>query len=252
MKWNLCMLLIVVGLAGWLTGASPVLAGGDTDSAGGEVALRLVEEVELCQLVVDAVQLELGEVAEGELDLTLARPWQPVQVPEGSVEVRVLDLPRSGLRSYLLVRFELLAGGERVGAWHLTFRASLWREVPVARSNLQRGMRLVDADIVMERVDVLGVREPLGAGVLADPNMELAQYVKAGMPVTARAVRERPVIHRGAMVEASMGEGLLSITLKVQALEDAFSGQTFRVRNPQNRREYLAQVKDDRTVYLLL
>jgi flagella basal body P-ring formation protein FlgA len=113
-------------------------------------------------------------------------------------------------------------------------------------------MRLVDADVVMDRVDVLGVREPLTAGALGDPNLELAQYVKAGLPVTARAVRERPVIRRGALVEANMSDGLLSITLKVEALEDAFLGQSFRVRNPQNRREYLAQVKDDRTVYLLL
>ena len=46
--------------------------------------------------------------------------------------------------------------------------------------------------------------------------------------------------------------GKISVGGYPATLEDALPGQTFRVRNPRTRREFLAQVHDEQTVLLLL
>ena len=212
---------------------------------------RSLEEHELRLLLTEAARAHLGDL-EGELELRLARAWTPLLVPDEPLSIQILDLPRGGLRPNLLVRFDLLAGEERLGGWQLSVQASLWSEVPVARSALKSGQRLAEADVALERVDALTLRDALSPDALADEHLELAQYIRAGQPILTRAVRVRPVIRRGNLVEGLIADGAMVISLKVEALDDAVPGQTLRVRNPRTRREFRAQVQDEQTVLLFL
>lgn len=212
---------------------------------------RSLEEHELRWLLTAAAQEHLDE-SRGEVELRLARAWTPLVVPDEPLSVRLLDLPRGGLRANLLLRFDLLAGEERIGGWQLSVQASLWMDLPVARSALQRGQRLIEADVAVERMDALSLRDPLPLDALANEHLELAQYVRPGQPLLARAVRLRPLIRRGGMVEGLIVDGLMVISLKVEALEDAVPGQMLRVRNPRTRREFRARVQDEQTVLLFL
>ena len=212
---------------------------------------RFLDEHELRLLLTAAAQAHLDDDS-GELELRLARAWTPLLVPDEALRVLILDLPRGGLRPNILLRFDLLAGEERLGGWQLSVQANLWSDLPVARAALQRGQRLVEADVALERVDVLTLRDPLSPDALANEHLELAQFVRAGQPILARAVRVRPVIRRGGMVEGLIADGLMVISLKVEALEDAVPGQILRVRNPRTRREFRAQVQDEQTVILFL
>jgi len=235
-----------------LQSALPALAG--IEWHGPETAqvvrrTRSLEEHELRLLLTEAAQAHLGHDV-GELELRLARAWTPLPVPDEPIQVQLLDLPRGGLRPNLLLRFDLLAGEERLGGWQLAVQASLWSDLPVARSTLQRGQRLMEADVVLERVDTLTLRDPLAPEALANEHLELSQHVRAGQPILARAVRARPVIRRGGMVEGLIADGLMIISLKVEALEDAVPDQIIRVRNPRTRREFRAQVQDEQTVLL--
>jgi flagella basal body P-ring formation protein FlgA len=53
-------------------------------------------------------------------------------------------------------------------------------------------------------------------------------------------------------VEAVFQDGNLTISLKVETLEDGGLGQTVRVRNPKTKRELLGKVQNEDLVLIAL
>jgi len=188
----------------------------------------------------------------GELELHLAHAWEPVLVPDEPPTLKVAELPATGISPNLIVRCELWCGQERVGGWQLAVQAAVWREIPLAHSPLRRGQTLRDADVVLERRDVLVQRDAFLNFPTDDGALELAENVPAGMPVLNRCVHLRPLIRRGRLVEAVYQDGGLSISLKVETLEDGLLGQTVRVRNPKTKRELYGKVQNEQTVLIAL
>jgi len=131
-------------------------------------------------------------------------------------------------------------------------QASIWRDIPVAHSALTRGQLLKDADVTLERRDVLVQRDAFLNFSHADENLQLAENIPAGLPVLNRSVRVRPIIQRGQLVEGVYQDGSLSISLKVEILEDGLLGQTVRVRNPTTKRELHGKVQNEQTVVIAL
>ncbi|HYV33159.1 MAG TPA: flagellar basal body P-ring formation chaperone FlgA, partial [Candidatus Binatia bacterium] len=111
---------------------------------------------------------------------------------------------------------------------------------------------LQEADFITERHDVLTLRDPLDRTALKNPAIELVENLPAGQPLLSRAVRLRPVVQRGQLVDGLVRDGPLNISLKVEVLADGLSGQTVRVRNPKTRREFYAKVQDDQSVLISL
>jgi flagella basal body P-ring formation protein FlgA len=173
-------------------------------------------------------------------------------VPDDPLSLRILDAPSAMLGPSLLVRFELLAGSDRLGSWQMVAQAKIWRDVLVARTVARRGSLVRDADLAVERRDVLTVRDTLPLDSVQDTSLELVENLQPGQPVLTRSVRVRPLIQRGQLVDALVRDGGLTITLKVETLEDGLHGQTVRVRNPKTRRELLGKVHDEQTVLVLL
>jgi flagella basal body P-ring formation protein FlgA len=85
-----------------------------------------------------------------------------------------------------------------------------------------------------------------------DDSLEISENVQSEMPLLNRAVRVRPAILRGRIVEGLFQDGTLSISLKVETLEDGLVGQTVRVRNPKTKRELYGKVQNDQTVLISL
>jgi flagella basal body P-ring formation protein FlgA len=188
----------------------------------------------------------------GELELRLTRPWTPVPAPDETLSLKVFDLPATGINPDCVLRCELWNGEERVGGWELAIHASIWRDIPVAHSVLTRGELLKDADVTLERRDVLIVRDAYLNFSHADENLQLVENIPAGLPVLNRSVRPRPIIQRGQVVEGIYRDGSLSVSLKVESLEDGLLGQTVRIRNPKTKRELHGKVQDEQTVLIAL
>jgi flagella basal body P-ring formation protein FlgA len=213
-------------------------------------ATRIVDETMLKDLLTGALQEE--HVKErGELELRLTRPWNNVAVPDEVLSVRVVELPTSGVSPNFICRFDLQTAGETAGTYQVPLQARIWRDVYVARSGLTRGQLLRDADIALERRDLLSTRDFLTEVPVNDPYVELRENVRAGMPLTARAMRLRAIIKRGRMVDALFQDDTLTISVRAEALEDGIPGQMVRVRNLRSKREFKGKVLDEQTVSVM-
>jgi len=212
---------------------------------------RPIDETEMKQLLTATLQSE--QVRDrGELELRFVRPFAPVLVPDEPLQLRVLDLPNTGISPNFIARTELRAGEEIVGTWQLNVTAKVWREIWVARSPLLRGQAMQGADIGQERRDVLTFKEGLAALPTDLGSYDVAENMTGGQVLSARSLKQRPVIHRGKTLDALIQEGALTIAVKVEALEDGLPGQTVRVRNIKSRREFRGKVQDEQTVAVAL
>lgn len=212
---------------------------------------RLMDEVEIKQMLTATLQSEHVR-DRGELELRFVRPWTPVQIPDETLQLRVLDIPNTGVSSQFIVRCELRAGEELVGNWQINVNAKVWKDVLVARSGLLRGQALSSADIGSERRDALAVRDSLASLPADMSSYDIAENVSSGALITARSFKQRPIIRRGKTVDALVQDGKLQIVVKVEALEDGLPGQYVRVRNVKSRREFRGKVQDEQTIAVAL
>jgi flagella basal body P-ring formation protein FlgA len=218
---------------------------------GTSVSAVTIGDAELRGLLTTALQTEHVK-DKGELELRFQRPWSAVTLPDGDVSVKILELPATGIGANFIVRFELRGGKEVRGPWQLPVQAKVWREVWVANAALRVGLPLAEAELVKERRDVLSLREPAWNGDAADRTVELCAFVPAGATLMARAVRLRPVVRRGQSVEALCRDGAMSVTMKVEVLQDGAPGDIVRIRNNRSRKEFLGKVQDEHTILVSL
>ena len=208
---------------------------------------RTFSESDLLELLTTTLQQNYVK-ERGTLELRLTRPWSPISVPDESLTLKVLDLPTMGVTAAFIVRFELRVADESVGTWQTAVQARIWRDVWVASSTLRRGDPLSADDLSRERRDVLTLRDVLTELPEGQYAYEIAETVLAGMPLTPRCLKLKPVVHRGQSAQAVVQDGALSVTMKVEVLEDGAPGQIVRVRNLQSRREIRGKVINEQTI----
>jgi flagella basal body P-ring formation protein FlgA len=212
---------------------------------------RALTEADLLVLLTATLQQEYVK-DRGELELRLSQPWKTRNVPDEPLTLKILDLPTLGVTPFCIVRFELRTARESLGIWQLPVQARVWRNVWVARSALQRGELIAGAEVARERRDTLPLHESLAEFTAGDVSLAMAEPVQAGAPLLARSVKLRPVLHRGQIAEALVQEGALSITMKVEVLEDGAPGQIIRARNAQSRRDIRGKVLNEQTILVSL
>jgi flagella basal body P-ring formation protein FlgA len=213
-------------------------------------ATRVLTQSALSELLTGVLQSEHVK-DHGELELRFGRAWQSLVIPDEPLAVKIVELPNAGVSQNFICRFDLLAGGEVVGTYQQLLQAKVWREVVVAHSNLQRGELLRDADVILEKRDILSHREYITGIPSDDPFTELRENLQAGTVVTVRALRLRTVLKRGRQVDAMFQDPTLTISVRAEALEDGVPGQIVRLRNVQSRREFKGKVQDEQTVVVL-
>ena len=189
---------------------------------------------------------------QGQLELNLTQPWNAPVVPDEPLTVKILEVPTAGVTRSFIVRFQLCTATEIVSTWDVTLQAHIWREVWVAHSDLARGELLADADVTRDRRDVLATHEMLADFSPGDTTLQLADSVPADGLLLARDLKLRTVIHRGQVADAVLQDGSLSITMKVQALEDGAPGQIIRARNTASLRDLSGKVLDEHTIQISL
>lgn len=212
---------------------------------------KTLEDADLLELLTATLQKEYVK-DRGQLELHLTQPWAKPLVPDEPLTLKIAEMPSLGVAPHFVATFEIWAGKERVGNWQVPVQASLWRDIPVAHSTLQRGQSLKDADVALERSDILVERDAFLNFPTLDDTLELTESIPAGHPVLNRSIRTRPLVLRGQMVEGVFQDGALGISLMVETLEDGRLGQTVRVRNPKTQRELYGKVVNEKTIRITL
>lgn len=213
-------------------------------------ATRVVNETILKELLTEVLQKDLVK-ERGELELRFTRPWSALVAPDDPISIKITEMPSSGISPNFICRFDLLAGEEKVGTFQQALTAKVWKEIFVARSNLTRGTALRDADVGLERRDILNNRDYLTTVPLDDPYVEFRENVAAGNQITARALRLRAVIKRGRMIDAVAQDEAMTLSVRAEALEDGVPGQMVRLRNVRSKKEFKGKVKDEQTVLVV-
>jgi flagella basal body P-ring formation protein FlgA len=208
---------------------------------------KKLEEKELLKLLTEKLQPKGRTEKAGILDLRLGREWKPVPVPVEPIELRIVLQPPS-LTAHFMVRFDVVAGEELVGTYSVFFNARLLKEVWVARSAIKRGTLMDQADLEKEQRDVINVREGAWTGLTLDSSAQLTENISAGGIVYARAVQQRPVIQRGQQLQAVASDGVLTVSIKVEALENGATDDFIRVRNIKTRKELRGKVINEDTI----
>ena len=212
---------------------------------------RTLTESEIKELL--AATLQQNNVKDrGELELRFSHPVPSAIIADEPLTVKMLEMPSVGVTANFIARFEIRAGEEVAGTWQIPVTAHIWQEVYVASSALKRGQLVRDADLARERRDMLAQRDTLTTVELDSPFLEISENIPAGMALSSRSLRLRPIVHRGKVADAIVSDGMLTLSVKVEILEDGLPGQTIRVRNLKSKREFRGKVQNEETIYVTL
>ncbi|MCS6245126.1 MAG: flagellar basal body P-ring formation protein FlgA [Opitutus sp.] len=185
----------------------------------------------LCALLTDRYQVT------GQLNLAWNRP-RPAATP---VEADLVVVTASAeLAPQILVTVRATDSAGVKSDHMLVLRAELWRDGWMVRDPVTAGSRLDPLALDPRRFDALRERD----SIPADPKLDLnfARNMPMGRLVAWRDVVRRPLVRRGQAMEVIATSGALTVTLNGIALNDAASGETVRVRNPDSKKEFVAQV----------
>jgi flagella basal body P-ring formation protein FlgA len=179
----------------------------------------------------------------GDLQLDLLRPWAPLAVSAGPVEVVILDCP-ARLSSSLLLQVRLQSGGSSLGSFSLMLKAQLLRDVWASRTPIERGTSFDPGQLDTRHLDVLQQRDTVPADS-TETDFTYASAVPAGRLLAWRDLTRRSLIRKGQIVEVSAVDGMLTITTKAMAMENGAAGDTVRLRNLESKRDFSALVVAD-------
>ena len=209
-------------------------------------AQALLTENEL----LTAIQADLPKrfVIEGELRVTLTRPWTGIPLPAPEFFAECVQLPPGGLASVMQLTVRGVSGGKIIGEWPLQVRAEVWREVWLAPQRMDRGQMLQPSLLTARMVDILKEFNPPIAADQDLSGFELAQAVQAGKPISRKDLVERSLVRKGQFVDAVANEGGLSIRMRAQAMEAGPAGAVIRVRNLDSQKVFFAQVINENQV----
>ncbi|HRP03561.1 MAG TPA: flagellar basal body P-ring formation chaperone FlgA [Opitutaceae bacterium] len=182
---------------------------------------------------------------EGELQLELARPWQPITGKAGDskegVTAKLIEFP-AALSSTLLLRIRITEGSQSPREESVLCRAQLWRDAWVAQTPADRGDFFDPAACDVRRIDALRDRDAIPASFINSTDWSYLRPVPAGRLLTWRDISRRALVRKGQVIDVSALDGFLQVNLKALAMQDGGKGETVRVRNIESRREFAALV----------
>ena len=207
---------------------------------------RSMDSVQILELLKSEL-LKSPLFDEGELEMELIRPWKPMLVPDGALEMRMLT--KINYRtSQTSLRFQLMDGGVPFGVFSAAVKISLWKDAWVATRQITRGTLLPEAKLKKQRHNMIKVRQDLWGGNPSDGRFWFQENISPGRLIYDKAVVMKPVVRRGSLAKAIITNGPLLVSINVKVLEDGAPGEVVRVQNVRTRKEIIGEVIDEKTI----
>jgi len=173
----------------------------------------------------------------GELRLSWNRA-RPTAAP-ADADLVILSAPAE-LAPQLLVTVRAIDAAGSATEHTLVLRAELWRDGWALRTPATTTAPLDPSALDARRYDALRERDALPADT--DVELDFSRNVPAGRLLAWRDVIRRPLVRRGQTIEVLATSGTLTVTLRGVALADAARGEAVRVRNPDSKKDFVAEV----------
>jgi len=185
---------------------------------------------------------------EGDLRLTPRDRWTPFYHKGKEWRVEMIGAIPTNLGPLSVVQFKVFSDDKLLGVWKQSFRCQLFQDVLVSNKPMENGRFVDPLDFSTRSLDVLQMRQrPVVAGEGLKRH-QLRQTLRPGTILLWRHVSAIPLVRKGDIVDVVASEGGLIITLKGQARENGADGDLILVRNPNSKRDFQAQVFDDKKV----
>lgn len=173
----------------------------------------------------------------GELRLSWNRA-RPAAAPDDA-DLVIVSAPAE-LAPQLLVTVRATDAAGKSAEHTVVLRAELWRDGWMLRNPAATATPLDPTALDTRRYDALREREAIPAG--SDTELDFNRNVPAGRLLVWRDVTRRPLVRRGQTIEVLATSGSLTVTLRGVALADAARGESVRVRNPDSKKDFVAEV----------
>ena len=222
----------------------------ETTPVVGAGRVAAVVRVLKAQEVLTNLTKQIGDYysLKGVFKLDFARPWQPLKLAGEDFDLVLSDYPEAGISSAFLIRCKVISGGETVAELQLSLRAQLWQEVWGALSRLDRGQLLNASMVALQKVDVLRDKQAYLSSDVDPAVYQMVQEVSAGRPLAKQNVIERPVVHKGQVVEVIARQGSFNVRMKALAMEDGGENAIIKMRNLDTRKDFNAQIINENQV----
>jgi flagella basal body P-ring formation protein FlgA len=184
----------------------------------------------------------------GELKLSFAENWKSLRLPDKDFDLSLIDYPPQGVTNSFGTKFKITSGGTPVGEWQVGLHAQLWQSVWVTHERLDRGQALDRSLLNRQKIDVLREQETFLSDDIDPGAYDVLQSIGPGKAIAKRDVIERPLIHKGDVVEVVARHGLLDIHMKALALEDGGFNALIKLRNLDSSKDFSAQILNENQV----
>lgn len=213
--------------------------------AGGEV-----ETFDLVDALESALADKLG--LPGRVELVPTGRLPVLTVNGESIDVVILEHPQRLSGPGVVLRFEVLRAGETTGEWRGVFRCRHLAEVWVPTRRLDPGEAMLPSDFEAREIDLVRHSKSVVAEREHFFRYQLARAVYPGRPISWSDLTPRSLVRKGELVDVVIRDGFLSISMKALAINTGSLGDVVAVRNLESKREFPAEVIDEKTVQVSL
>jgi flagella basal body P-ring formation protein FlgA len=142
-------------------------------------------------------------------------------------------------------RLTLKVSCQQGAAWSIFVPVAItaYRDVVIATQPLQRGSILSSSQLAVKEMDVSALRSQYFSDPAALNDKLVRRPITEGVIITADAIEEPIIIHRGDIITIIANAGSLTVKMQGTALRDGRNGEQISVRNQSSDRVIKATVK---------
>lgn len=198
---------------------------------------RSIDAAELLPVVRDKL------AAEADYDLqvreVVLKNGQVVPVGESEYEVQILGKPQGGK---IPVRVAAYVEKEPAARFLATAIVDDWREVPVLKRNIERGMLISADDVELVRLNLFNQPRDVASDTEEVVGRRVKTRLRAGDVVRKTTIDIPPTITRGKQVTMTFQKGIFKATALGQALDDGLEGEFIRLKNVDSKKVLRAKI----------
>jgi flagella basal body P-ring formation protein FlgA len=209
-----------------------------------------LSDYDLVSALESALVQQLG--LKGRVELTPVGRLPSIKLGNEPLDIDLVETPQQLSGSGIVLRYEILRAGLPAGEWSGVFRCRHLAEVWVATRRMDAGEELSPESFATREVDLIRNAKAVIADERQLSRYELARSVYPGRPIAWTDLTPRALVRKGELVDVVVREGYLSISMKALAVGTGSLGDVVAVRNLQSKREFPAEVIDEKTVQVSL